>query len=108
MKQTELMASEHKDNLPHLFQLASQNKEGHPLLLESGVNVFLFAADMTNSHPSSYLQLDIQLSLAAKGGLAALQVKALPCTCILDMFSQKFAMILTLNLNQEGSNRVFW
>lgn len=66
------------------------------------------AAGMTNSHPSSYLQLDIRLSLAAKGGLAALQVKALPCTCILDMFSQKFAMILTLNLNQEGSNRAFW
>lgn len=63
---------------------------------------------MTNSHPSSYLQLDIQLSLAAKGGLAALQVKALPCTCILGMFSQKFAMILTLNLNHEGSNRAFW
>lgn len=66
------------------------------------------AAGMTNSHPSSYLQLDIHLSLAAKGGLAALQVKALPCTCILDTFSQKFAMILTLNLNQEGSNRAFW
>lgn len=62
---------------------------------------------MPNSYPS-YLQLDIQLSVGAKGRLAATQVKALPCTCILDEFSQKFALTLALNLNQEGSDRTSW